>query len=235
MSESLVSVIIPVYNSEKYLAEAIESVLAQDYRPVEIIILDDGSTDNSADIAGSYASSVRYYYQPNNGLAAAQNKGLMISHGSYCSFLDSDDIWVPDKLTRQIHSFNDNPELDMVFGQVQQFQSPELDYKMIPQDEGSIVPGYSTGAMLIKRDSFFRVGLFETKWHVGDFVDWYLKAAEMGLKSNMLPKVVMKRRIHGKNMGIRERKHQADYVRILKASLDRRRKTYSEGRNKADQ
>jgi hypothetical protein len=159
----------------------------------------------------------------------------MISHGSYCAFLDSDDIWLPDKLTRQMQTLNDIPELDIVFGQVQQFYSPELDQKMILHHAESIVPGYSTGTMLIKRDSFFRVGLFETRWQVGDFIDWYSKAIERGLKSFMIPEVVMKRRIHGNNMGIRERKHQVDYVRILKASLDRRRESAREGRDKAEQ
>jgi hypothetical protein len=115
----------------------------------------------------------------------------------------------------------------MVFGQVKQFYSPELD-----EDErksvripAEVMPGVFKGSMLIKRESFFHVGLFETTWRVGDFIDWYLKAAEKGLKSIVLDEVVTLRRIHTANMGIRERGSQTDVVRILKASLDRRRKS----------
>ncbi|GBE35352.1 hypothetical protein BMS3Bbin06_01890 [bacterium BMS3Bbin06] len=78
--------------------------------------------------------------------------------------------------------------------------------------------------MLIKREAFERVGLFESAWRMGDFIDWYARAMEQKLKSFMLPDVVLKRRIHDANMGIRERNARGDYLRILKASLDRRRK-----------
>jgi len=221
----LVSVIIPVYNCERYLAEAIESALAQTYRPIEVIVLDDGSTDGSGDVAKRFAPPVRYYFQPNAGLGTARNKGISLAQGSAFAFLDADDLWLEDKLTRQMAVFDDNPELDMVFGYAKQFNSPELDEqsqtKIRPGEE--ILPGYIAGTMLIKRDAFYRVGLFETDWRVGEFIDWYLKAMERGLKSFLLPEVVMKRRIHENNMGIRERKHQRDYVRILKAALDRRR------------
>ena len=225
MARPLVSVIIPVYNGERYLAEAIESALAQTYRPIEVIVLDDGSTDGSGDVAKRFTSPVRYYFQPNAGLGAARNKGISLALGSVFAFLDADDVWLEDKLTRQMAVLDDNPELDMVFGYAKQFNSPELDEqskrKIRPSDE--VLPGYVAGTMLIKRDAFYRVGLFETDWRVGEFIDWYLKAMEQGLKSFLLPKVVMKRRIHENNMGIRERKHQTDYARILKAALDRRR------------
>ena len=225
MARPLVSVIIPVYNGERYLAEAIESALAQTYRPIEVIVLDDGSTDGSGDVAKRFTSPVRYHFQPNAGLGAARNKGISLALGSVFAFLDADDVWLEDKLTRQMAVLDDNPELDMVFGYARQFNSPELDEqskrKIRPSDE--VLPGYFAGTMLIKRDAFYRVGLFETDWRVGEFIDWYLKAMERGLKSFLLPEVVMKRRIHANNMVIRERKHQTDYVRILKAALDRRR------------
>lgn len=223
--DDLVSVIIPVYNCERYLGEAIESASAQTYRPIEVIVLDDGSTDGSGDVAKRFVPPVRYYFQPNAGLGAARNMGISLAQGSVFAFLDSDDVWLEGKLTRQMAVLDDNPEVDMVFGYARQFASPELDQqsktKIRSSDE--VLPGYFAGTMLIKRDAFYRVGLFETDWRVGEFVDWYLKAMERGLKSFLLPEVVMKRRIHANNMGIRERKHQTDYVRILKAALDRRR------------
>jgi glycosyltransferase involved in cell wall biosynthesis len=222
----LVSVIIPVFNGEKYLREAIESVLAQTYRSFEIILVNDGSTDNSGAIAKSFASQLRYFYQDNSGLAAALNSGIELSGGCFLSFLDADDLWKEDKLMRQMMVFEDNPHVDIVFGQVKHFYSSELDENQrrrmrIP---ARVIRGFFKGSMLIKRDSFFRVGVFDTRWKVGDFVDWYLKAVEKGMKSIVLNDVVTLRRIHADNMGFRERKSQTDFVRILKASLDRRRK-----------
>jgi len=226
----LVSVIIAVFNGEQYLREAIESVLSQSYRSIDIVVVDDGSTDNSARVAKSFTPQVRYVYQENSGLSAALNRGIEVSRGSFLAFLDSDDLWEKDKLTHQMSVFEDNPDLDIVFGQVKQFFSPELDenHRKRLHIPAEVMPGISKCSMLIKRDSFSRVGAFERKWKVGDFIDWYLRAIEKGLKSVVLDEIVSHRRIHGNNMGIRERKSQTDYVRMLKASLDRRRSAAGE-------
>lgn len=226
MDKALVSVIIPVYNGEKYLAEAIESVLSQTYKELEIVLIDDGSTDESASIAKRYGHNVRCFYQPNRGLSAALNHGVHTARGSFFSFLDADDVWVENKITQQMMMFANNPLLDIVFGHVRQFCSPELDVNQKSRLQGftELLPGYFKGTMLIKREAFSLAGIFDTMWKVGDFVDWYLKALESGLKSVMLPDVLMMRRVHTQNMGIREQAHQRDYVRILKASLDRRRR-----------
>ena len=227
--KSLVSVIIPVFNGESYLSEAIDSVLSQSYRPIEVVILDDGSTDNSAVIAQRYLPSIKYYYQPNGGLASALNHGISRSEGEYLAFIDADDLWLPDKLTLQLKTFEAEPTLDMVLGHIRQFVSPDLkkergsDITQIGRD----IPGYIKGTMLIRRESFFRAGLFDTRWHLGDFVDWYSKAMGKGLKSLIIPDVVMERRIHENNMGIKQRKFQSDYLHILKTSLDRRRQQNS--------
>jgi glycosyltransferase involved in cell wall biosynthesis len=223
--KSLISVIIPVYNGEKYLAEAVESVLAQTYRPIEVIILDDGSTDGSRKIAQRFERPVRYSFKSHQGPGAARNHGITMARGSFCAFLDADDLWVEDKLTRQIAVFGDKPHIDMVFGYAKLFHSPELSEHLKAKLDGAgqTMPGHIAGTLLIKRESFFRAGLFETGWRVGEFIDWYLKAIEEGLESYTLPEVVMLRRLHGDNTIIRERPAILDYVRILKASLDRRR------------
>ena len=122
-------------------------------------------------------------------------------------------------------AFETNPTIDMVFGHMRQFFSPDLDdtQKANIVFIDGIMPSYFKGSMLIKRESFFHAGLFDTRWQLGDFVDWYLKALENGLKSFMIPDLVMERRIHKNNMGITQKRFQSDYLRILKASLDRRR------------
>ena len=226
MNRPLVSAVIPVYNCEQYLASAIESVLAQTYEPVEVIVVNDGSTDSSEEVARSYSPRVRCCSQPNMGIGAARNRGVSLAKGSFFAFLDSDDLWTGDKIAAQMKALEENPELDVVFGLIELFKSPELDMNTrkkihIPS---KVMTGYSAGTMLVRRDSFIRTGGFVTSVKVGEFVDWHLKSMEKGLKHLLLPKIVLKRRLHRANTGILEKKSRSDYLHILKASLDRRRK-----------
>lgn len=217
-SSPLISVIVPVYNGSKYLAQALESIKVQDYKRFEVIVIDDGSTDNTAQIATSYP--VRYSHQAHSGLGAALNHGIKLARGDYFSFLDADDVWVKTKLQRQLACFKKDPALDMVFGYVSEFKDTNgKKSKVRSLVRGSLMKG----TMLIKREAFFRVGLFEVKWHLGDFIDWYLRAYELKLKSYTLPNIIYKRRIHENNMGITYRAELRDYVHILKKSLDRRK------------
>ncbi len=221
----LVSVIIPVYNCDRYLAQAIESVLAQTYQPIEIIVVDDGSTDNTSEVAKSFGAAVQYYFQINSGSAAARNRAIELAKGDFFAFLDADDLWVEDKLTRQMAAFANNPNLDIVFGQVQQFITPELPdhFKEKLHCPPELMPGHIPSALLIKRESFFRVGLFETQWKLAEFASWQVRVTELGLQTIVLPDLVAKRRLHETNKGIQQRQYQTEYIRILKASLDRRR------------
>jgi glycosyltransferase involved in cell wall biosynthesis len=230
-NKPLVSVIIPVYNCERYLAEAINSVLAQTYRQHEIIVVDDGSTDDSANVAERYASAVRYCHQSHAGIGAARNRGVKMAQGSFLSFLDADDLWVEDKTALQMMAFEQDPSLDMVFGHAIEFRSPEIEgaAEQAAPGHGDGMPGIISGATLIRRTSFLQIGLFSTEWQVGEFIDWYLKATECGLKSTMVPQIVLKRRLHDSNTGILKRDSQVHYVRILKAALDRRRRTAQPG------
>lgn len=115
-------------------------------------------------------------------------------------------------------------DLDMVFGQVSHFYSPDLEQhkreKLLNPTEK--MPGYHAGTLLIKREAFLRVGLFDINYELGEFLDWFGKAKEIGMKSTILHEVVMKRRIHSSNSTL-NLNAQMDYIRVLKASLDRRR------------
>jgi glycosyltransferase involved in cell wall biosynthesis len=221
----LVSVIIPVYNSELYLEESIRSVLAQTYQPLEILIINDGSTDGSESVARKFTQQTIYLYQSNQGAAAARNRGIKKSSGEFLAFLDADDLWESDKIAKQMDILEQEANLDMVFGNVFQFISE--DTKSVSRarlDEADqILPGYVPGTILIRKKAFLKVGLFSTAWKVGEFIDWYLKAMETGLNPVMLPDIVMRRRIHSSNLGIRLKDMRNDYVKIVKASLDRRR------------
>ncbi|MDH4209610.1 MAG: glycosyltransferase family 2 protein [Anaerolineae bacterium] len=221
----LVSVVVPVYNCERYLPEALESVLAQTYRPIEIIVVDDGSTDGSADAAQRLGPTVRYCWQSHSGASAARNRGVDLAKGGFLAFLDADDLWLEAKLALQLAAFEADPTLDIVFGHVQQFPSPDLEdsAKVRLRYSAEKLPGHVPSTMLITREAFLRVGPFESHWRLGEFMDWYLRALERGPKTLMLPDVLARRRLHADNLGVRERDSQGDYLRILKASLDRRR------------
>jgi glycosyltransferase involved in cell wall biosynthesis len=221
----LISVIIGVYNAERYLAEAIDSVLAQSYSRVELIVVDDGSTDRSGEIADAYGDAVRSIHQANGGMAASRNRGLEEARGSYLSFLDADDRFPRDKLRSQMALFEGEPDLDIVYGHVTEFLSPDLDEsaKALLRPPEHDVPWPTPNLMLVKRDSFFRVGLFSTELKVGIGLDWYARATELGLRSVVPPVVVLERRLHAENNGIRQRQSKPQYLHVLKASLDRRR------------
>jgi glycosyltransferase involved in cell wall biosynthesis len=225
MTGPLATVIIPVYNGLRYLPEAVESALGQTYRPVEVIVIDDGSTDGSGEAARRYAS-VRVHRQDHGGIGAARNTAIAHAAGAYLSFLDADDVWLPGKLELQIRILEAEPALDMVFGHVEEFVSPDLDdaaRQNLRCHEGPL-SGMFAGTMVVRRSSYDRVGPFETNWQVGEFVDWFARAKERGLRSLVVPDVVLRRRLHKWNVGVRLRDARADYARILKASLDRRRK-----------
>ncbi|MGH7886106.1 MAG: glycosyltransferase family 2 protein, partial [Thermodesulfobacteriota bacterium] len=217
-NKPLISVIIPVYNCEKYLGEAVESVLEQTYKPMEIIVVNDGSTDQSEKVAKNYLEHIKYFYQNNFGIGAARNKGIELSTGEYLSFLDSDDIWVKDKLKIQIESLNSDESIDAVFGHVKQFLSPEIleDLKKKYKCPQSPMPGRLASTILIRKSNFLIVGHFTNNKSLGADLDWYLRAEEKRLKIMMLDTVLLKRRIHNSNTGILQRDNRTDYVKHLK-------------------
>jgi len=221
---ALVSVIIPVFNAQSFLAEAIDSVLSQKYRPIEVLIVDDGSTDGSAAIAKNYPNT-QYIYQAHQGLAATLNLGVTKASGEFLSFLDADDIWLKNSLSSQMRIFSDNPELDIVYGHHQRFYDDEMiDVDVVDNiPSGKNIPVFLKGTAVIRRESFWRVGLFDTSLKLGDAIDWYSRAKDKGLKIMLQQELVLLRRLHRNNSSYHNRKYHKDYVRIMKATLDRRR------------
>ncbi len=220
-----ISVIIPVYNGAKYLAEAIESVLAQVLAPAEIIVVNDGSTDRSLEIACQFLPRITIVSQENKGAGAARNTGIGVATGRYLAFLDADDLWTPEKLMIQRSFLEGQPGTDMVFGTVVQFISPELPAKHLEnlRKEMETMPGYSHGAMLIEKAKFMPVGPFNEQLEIGEFIDWFGRARHLGLTHHIVNDIVLKRRIHNQNMGIYKRGHLKDYTAILRDAIARKR------------
>lgn len=216
---------IGVYNGAPYLGEAIESVFEQNYEPLELIVVDDGSTDGSGDIARRYPG-VRVVRQENGGNGSARNRAVEEAQGDLYAFLDADDRFTPDKLTLQKTALDDDPALDMVFGHVREFLSPDLDEATrasLRPPAPEAMPWTAPNLMLIWRASFERVGPFTRAVRVGVTVDWFARASEAGLRYAILPEVVLERRLHAQNNGLRERASRTQYVDVIRQALERRR------------
>jgi glycosyltransferase involved in cell wall biosynthesis len=224
MRQGLVSVVIPAYQAERYVGEAIASAQAQEGVEVEVIVVDDGSTDGTRAAVERHAG-VRYLRQANAGIGPARNAGVLVAEGEFLAFLDADDLWTEGRLARQVALLRADPSLDMVFGHAHQFADPEHAAEIARGVAFIAEPtaAYIAGTMLILRSAFERVGPFPSHLEVGEFVEWYLRAVDLGLSGRMDDQVVLRRRIHLANTGILKRDARLDYVRIVKASLDRRR------------
>ena len=153
-----------------------------------------------------------------------------MAQGEFLAFLDADDRWPDEKLALQLRAFENDPSLEMAFGQALQLQNGpawEAGVKNKHLIVDGMVAGMVPGTMLIKRAAFDRVGKFPAGLKVGEFIDWYARAGELQIRSLVLPELLLWRRIHDSNTGLRERQSVTDYARVLKAKLDRRR---AEGR-----
>jgi len=219
-----VSAIIPVYNGERFLAEAVASVLRQRHRPLEVIVVDDGSTDGTAAVIAGLGDAVRVVYQPNQGPAAARNAGLELARGDVIAFLDADDWWSEDKLQIQLAHLADDPQVEIVLGRLQLLRQVE------PADGG---PRYeplgeprvalSLGVALVRQPLFERVGRFDPAFRYADDWDWFMRARELDVAMRLHPEVTLFCRRHEHNLTNRRDLDNHYTLRMLKQSLNRRR------------
>jgi glycosyltransferase involved in cell wall biosynthesis len=227
MNSSLISCIVPVFNGEGYIREALESILAQTHRPLEIIVADDGSTDGTATIVAEFGKRVRYLRQSNKGPATARNLGVRLATGEFVAFLDADDLWHPEKLERQLARFQARPELGCCVAHVQNFWIMEMAGEAKKYERHRIsgsLPGYVTGTLLARRALFEIVGLFDSALGHGDSTDWFLRACERETVIELLSDVLLFRRLHRANRSrVHATKSRDEYLRLLKLSLDRKR------------
>ena len=219
----LVSVVMPCYNTERYIAQAIDSIFAQGLNSVQVVVIDDGSSDRSAEIARSFGDSVECKSQPNAGIAAARNAGIAIARATYLAFLDADDIWTPGSLNLRLERLRQGAQC--VFGGVENFISPELSKE--ERDRFGFCPpamiARLAGTMLIERQAFDRVGAFDPSLRVGEMLDWVARMDQAGVRSVLIDDIVLRRRIHGNNTVLRSQTEKGDYLKVLRTSLARRR------------
>ena len=222
MCDSDVSVIIPLFNCSAFVAEAVESVLGQTVPPREIIVVDDGSTDGSL-MAVPKHPLVRVIARPHAGIAPTLNHGVRCATGSILAFLDSDDVWLPTKLAKQLAHLNASSANELIFGYSQVFVEGDMS-----ESSTEAVPGVAKSALLLRKEVFDLIGPFAEGKGAHDFLDWYARARELQVFSHVIPEVLFRRRIHGQNDGILQQAQQrANYFASLKKVLDRRRQNES--------
>ncbi|MDC0840477.1 glycosyltransferase [Limnospira maxima] len=220
-----VSVIIPVYNGDRFLGEAIESVLSQTYQDYEIIVVDDGSTDGTSEVVASLGDKIRYFHQENQGSAVARNLGIHQAKGELIAFLDADDFWLlPEKLAQQVSLFDQQPNLAIV--QTGWRIVDELRNQIIDVEPWHKVPELTleswlrykpikTSSLLVTKNSLEKAGGFDRELRQSHDVDLVLRLALMGCEATWWPRVAVGYRRYGGNT-TRNAKTQADcVVRVL--------------------
>src|SRR5437588_12305135 len=190
-----VSVVMPVKDGERYMAEALDSVVAQTYAPHEIVVVDGGSADRSREIARSYAG-VNVIQQRGTGFAGAWNEGVAASGGDVLAFIDSDDLWEPTKLERQVECLRARPEVDYVITTMRFFTDvegplpPGFRPELLDGDHVANMPS----ALAIRREAFAAVGPFRTDYTIANDIDWFARAKDQSRPSPGLPEAVKRKR-----------------------------------------
>jgi glycosyltransferase involved in cell wall biosynthesis len=227
MSDKRTSVIMPVYNGAAYLNDAVTSILRQTHAPHEIIIVDDGSTDGSHQIAKAFPPVVRYLCKENGGPASARNFGIANATGDFLAFIDQDDLWNEAKLARQMACFDAEPSLELCYTLVDLF----WDSALANEESGYSghartrnVPGYVMPTLLGRRAAFDRVGPLDESLVFGDGTDWAMRAIDAGLHVKLLPEVLLYHRMHKDNLTRDRERSQREFIRIVRSRLDRLRK-----------
>lgn len=214
-----ISVVIPVFNGANFLCQAIESVLSQTVRPMEIIVVDDGSTDSTADLCHHYRGDIRYFYQENQGPATARNFGIKKSSGEFMAFLDADDMWLPGALEVLLSEIDLVAGCKIVVGLVQGVGQNKEEW--IKTEEPYF--GFQFIASLIHRSIFSSVGLFDQSLRLAEDVDWFFRVREKGNKIRFLNEVVALYRRHKDNITNQSVNVSNSLLSACRASLARRR------------
>ncbi|MBI4355948.1 MAG: glycosyltransferase [Candidatus Omnitrophica bacterium] len=202
-----VSVVVPTYNRAHLIPEALESIWAQTYRDLEVIVVDDGSTDDTREILRPWWPRLRYIYQPNQGCAAARNRGISLARGTYVAFLDSDDRWLPDKLAQQVAWLEAHSKAGLVYSRLWRYvlgrdAEREICPRELPATFLDVLRGSGfipTSTVMVRRRCLEAVGLFDVSLPVAEDWDLWLRIARR-YPIAALPAVLAEHREHATNI-----------------------------------
>ena len=224
----LVTVVMPVYNGEGFIREAIENIISQNYPAVEIIIINDGSTDDTDAVVKAvekeHKLALRYFWYGNDGPGFARNRGIRDASGDFIAFLDVDDLWPENNLNFLVNELLQHPEADIVrgYGQLMRLNEETGKFDCYGDPKESF-PAY-VGAALYRKEVFRKVGLFDTSMTFGVDSDWYMRATELKVNMKWYDKVTLFVRRHGKNMTEGKNLVELNTLRVFKKAIDRMRK-----------
>lgn len=224
----LITVVIPTYNGARFLGEAIESIRANHYAALEILLIDDGSTDATVELAREWIGEANVKSQSHSGRpAVGRNRGIQLARGEFIAFLDQDDLWTADKLVKQLACFSAQPEFQVVWGHTRRIQE-NPDHSFVPV--GAPLDYRLVSSALFRKNVFAQVGEFDAELrYFGDDLDWYLRAREANVQMEMLDAVTLYWRFHDANTGhtadIRNHTQGYDHAltEVVKKALVRRR------------
>jgi len=201
MTAPAVSVIVPVFNGAKFLAAALDSIAAQDHRPIEVIAVDDGSTDATPQILAA-RSEVRVIRQDNQGPSVARNVGVAHARGDVIAFLDGDDLWRPDKLAKQVGDLTAHTGHGYNICLCRYFLEPGIEQPkwVVPGFYDSPRVAYLPSALVVRRRTLEAIGGFDPGLRLGEDLDWFARAMERNTPHAVLREVLLDRRIHGGNL-----------------------------------
>jgi glycosyltransferase involved in cell wall biosynthesis len=221
MNKPLVSIVVPVFNGARYLGAALQSAFEQDYRPIQVIVVDDGSTDATAKAVRSF-KEVIYIYQSNQGAYAARNQGISVALGEFIAFLDADDLWTRNKLSLQIDWLTEHMDIGYVAARFRNFLEKGVERpgwikkEQLSEDQVGGVPN-----LVVRRSVFKKIGIFETGCGSGADLDWVLRAKDAGIKCAILPHTLLYRRIHDSNLSYQWQEGRTPLMKFLRASVNR--------------
>jgi glycosyltransferase involved in cell wall biosynthesis len=224
----LVSVIMCVKNGGRFFLSAVESVLSQEYNPLEIIVVDGHSTDQSGKAARAI-KGIRYIRQKDHGLANARNLGIWESRGNFIAFLDSDDLWMPGKLSTQMAYLGTHTECLGTVTWLRYSLEPEY-YAAHPSRNAHYEQtqvGYTPSTLVARKELFTRVGTFDPAYSMGCDLDWFARLLSKQIPVATIPDILLTKRIHNHNLSLDVSLNRKETMRILKKNilLKRRRPT----------
>lgn len=225
-AEPLVSVILPVRNGARFIGEALDSVLTQAYRPMEVTVVDAASNDGTQDIVVGLADKgVRLVDQRDRGIAAAWNQGIEETSGPLLAFISSDDRWLPGKLERQVSQMLAEPELLYTITHFRYFPQPDCEIPGTFNRSllGKDLVGRIMETLVARREAFERVGLFDTTFRTAEDVDWYARAKDREIPMKVLPDVLLEKRVHDENASTSGAQNMPHLMEALRRSIARRK------------
>jgi glycosyltransferase involved in cell wall biosynthesis len=220
----LVSVVVPTYNRAGFICDAIASIRAQGDANVEIVVVDDGSTDDTERVVAARDTKVTYVRIEHRGVSAARNRGVLTARGQLVAFLDSDDLWPDGSLELRRAHLDQYPDADIVYGRSRIRHIGDGRRRVGPHDEDEPLLIPMLGSMLCRRSVFDRVGLFDEALEHAEDIDWLARTKERNIATSTIDDVTLEYRIHDSNMTLEVDRNQAFLLRALKQSLDRRRR-----------